>query len=154
MLILDSEDFHTEAYTAFVTCLKYNQNYASAYTSLGIFYADVANDLNRAYKCFQKAFELDASELDAAERLAQDFANTRQWELVEVVARRVLEASRTRVSTRRELSWPHRALGVAELVILRRNPTDCRINAIIPERFNRSNLLCEINPMIFTHGLV
>jgi superkiller protein 3 len=101
-----------------VTCLKYNQNYAPAYTSLGFFYADVANDQTRAYKCFQKAFELDAGEVDAAERLAQDFADTRQWELVEVVARRVLQASRKRVSTRRELSWPHRALGVAELVFL------------------------------------
>ena len=96
--------------------MKYNQNYAPAYTSLGFFYADVVNDLSRAYKCFQKAFELDAGEADAAERLAEDFADTRQWELVEVVARRVLQASRKRVSTRRELSWPHRALGVAELV--------------------------------------
>jgi superkiller protein 3 len=99
-----------------VTCLKYNQNHAPAYTSLGFFYADAANDLTRAYKCFQKAFELDAGEVDAAERLAQDFADTRQWDLVEVVARRVLQASRKRVSKGGELSWPHRALGVAELV--------------------------------------
>jgi superkiller protein 3 len=116
VLTLDSEESRTEAYTAFVTCLKYNQNYAPAYTSLGIFYADVANDQARASKCFQKAFELDAGEVDAAERLAQDFADSRQWELVEVVARRVLQASRKRFSTRRESSWPHRALGVAELV--------------------------------------
>jgi superkiller protein 3 len=99
-----------------VTCLRYNQNHAPAYTSLGLFYADVANDAPRAYKCFQKAFELDAGEVEAAERLAQDFADTRQWELVEVVARRVLSASRKRLATKRELSWPHRALGVAELV--------------------------------------
>jgi superkiller protein 3 len=59
---------------------------------------------------------LDAGEVDAAERLAQDFAETRQWELVEVVARRVLQASRKRISTKHELSWPHRALGVTELV--------------------------------------
>lgn len=82
-----------------------------------MFYADVANDTNRAYRCFQKAFELDAGEAEAAERLAQDFAESRQWDLVEVIARRVLQASRKRVSTRREVSWPHRALGVAELVL-------------------------------------
>jgi len=122
-LTLDSEGSRTEAYSAFVTCLKYNQNYAPAYTSLGFFYADVANDHARAYRCFQKAFELDAGEVDAAERLAQDFADTRQWELVEVVARRVLQASRKRFSTRRELSWPHRALGVAELVF----PISCNL---------------------------
>jgi superkiller protein 3 len=99
-----------------VTCLKFNPNYAPAYTSLGFFYADIVNDLNRAYKCFQKAFELDAGEAEAAERLAQDFADTRQWELVEVVAQRVLQATRKRISTRQNPSWPHRALGVAELV--------------------------------------
>ena len=76
----------------------------------------MANDLNRAYKCFQKAFELDAGEMDAAERLAQDFADSGQWELVEVVARRVLQATQKRVSTGKALSWPHRALAVAELV--------------------------------------
>lgn len=76
----------------------------------------MANDHVRADKCFQRAFELDAGEIDAAERLATDFADSGQWDLVEVVARRVLEASRKRVSTRREVSWPHRALGVAELV--------------------------------------
>jgi superkiller protein 3 len=103
-----------------VTCLKYNQNYAPAYTSLGFFYADVAHDMKRAYKCFQKAFELDAGEADAAERLAQDFADTRQWELVEIVAQRVLQASRKRLSTKGALSWPHRALGVAELVPISR----------------------------------
>jgi superkiller protein 3 len=112
----DSEESHTEAYAAFVTCLRYNQNHAPAYTGLGLFYTDIANDAPRAYKCFQKAFELDAGEVDAAERLAQDFADTRQWELVEVVTRRVLGASRKRLATKRELSWPHRALGVAELV--------------------------------------
>ena len=100
-----------------MTCLKYNQNYAPAFTSLGFFYADVANDNVRADKCFQRAFELDAGEIEAAERLAKDFADSGQWDLVEVIARRVLEASRKRVSTRREVSWPHRALGVAELVV-------------------------------------
>ena len=118
VLTLDSENSRTDAYTAFVTCLRYNQNHAPAYTSLGLFYADVVNDAPRAYKCFQKAFELDAGEVDAAERLAQDFADTRQWELVEVIARRVLGASRKRLATKRDLSWPHRALGVAELVTL------------------------------------
>jgi superkiller protein 3 len=114
--VIDTDDSKTQAYTTFVNCLKYNQNFAPAYTGLGLFYADVANDEKRAYKCFQKAFELDAGEVEAAERLAQDFAKSRQWDLVEVVAKRVLQASRKRLSSQRELAWPHRALGVAELV--------------------------------------
>jgi superkiller protein 3 len=76
----------------------------------------IANDPNRAYKCFQKAFELDPGEVEAAESLASDFANSRQWDLVELISHRVLSASRKRISTNRQLSWPHRALGVSELV--------------------------------------
>ena len=137
-----------------MTCLRYNQNHAPAYTSLGLFYADVANDASRAYKCFQKAFELDAGEVDAAERLAQDFADTRQWELVEVVARRVLGASRKRLATKRELSWPHRALGVSELVRNTGITTDSRINGIIPEQSNRFKQHCEVNLLMYMRGLV
>lgn len=96
--------------------MKYNQNFAAAYTSLGVFYADVVSDATRAYKCFQKAFELDAGETEAAEHLARDFAYTRQWELVEVIAQRVLSASKKLLSTKRQISWPDRALGVAALV--------------------------------------
>ena len=153
-LIEDNEDSRNEAYTAFVTCLKYNHNYAPAYTSLGIFYADMVNDLDRAYRCFQKAFELDAGEVEAAERLARNFADSRQWDLVEVVARRLLQASRKRVSTKRELSWPHRALGVAELVYPRQCTVfDDRTSGIIREPSNLSKLLCEILPKISTPGL-
>ena len=112
----DSESANEQAYAAFVTCLKYNPNYAPAYTSLGIFYDDVAHDSERAYKCFQKAFELDAGEVDAAERLARDFADRREWDLVEVIAERVLLTSHKRIAMNGEAAWPHRALGVAELV--------------------------------------
>ncbi|GAO47565.1 TPR-like protein [Saitoella complicata NRRL Y-17804] len=96
------------AYASFITALRKNPNYAPAYTSLGVFYADVVGDEDRALRCFQKAFELDAGEVDAAERLASGFAEVRDWELVEVVARRV-------VSSNQKQSWPQRALGVVEL---------------------------------------
>ena len=147
-----SETANEEAYTAFVTCLKYDQNYAPAYTSLGIFYADVAHDSKRAYKCFQKAFELDAGEVDAAERLARDFANTRQWDLVEVVAERVLQTSRTRIATNLEAAWPHRALGVAELVCCSNHSSDNRGNATILKQYSHFKQLSGVIPTIFILG--
>jgi superkiller protein 3 len=151
--IIGTDDSRVQSYTAFVNCLKYNQNFAPAYTGLGLFYADVANDEKRAYRCFQKAFELDAGEVDAAERLAQDFAESRQWDLVEVVARRVLQASRKRVSTRREFSWPHRALGVAELVATFEQTTlTPRMNGTTREQYSRSKLRCEASQMMSTLG--
>ncbi|EIN11575.1 superkiller protein 3 SKI3 [Punctularia strigosozonata HHB-11173 SS5] len=80
------------AYRHFITALKRSSTFAPAFTSLGIYYSEYASppDPTRASKCFQKAFELDARESDAAHRLAQGFAEEREWDLVEVVARRTI----------------------------------------------------------------
>ncbi|KAF8270248.1 TPR-like protein [Lactarius quietus] len=86
-------DTREEAYQLFITSLKHSPSFAPAYTSLGIYYSEAANPLDpiRASKCFQKAFELDAREGDAARRLAEGFADEREWDLVEVVANRTIE---------------------------------------------------------------
>ncbi|RPA79124.1 hypothetical protein BJ508DRAFT_143997 [Ascobolus immersus RN42] len=99
----------------FVKAIQQNQNYAPAYTSLGIFFADVNGDIDRANKCFQKAFELSAGEVEAAERLARNFAESREWELVEIVARRVAQAEKKRSIPGKGVSWPQAAIGVVEL---------------------------------------
>ncbi|KAH9222212.1 hypothetical protein DL95DRAFT_441413 [Leptodontidium sp. 2 PMI_412] len=106
------------AYSYFLAALKSNLNFAPAYTSLGIFYADYLRDKKRARKCFQKAFELSPSEVEAAERLAKIFAGQGEWELVEVVAQRVVDSGKVRPSPgskKKGISWPFAALGVAEL---------------------------------------
>lgn len=106
------------AYFYFLATLKSNLNYAPAYTSLGIYYADYAKDKKRSRKCFQKAFELSNSEVEAAERLARIFADQGEWELVEVVAQRVVDSGKVRPSPgskKKGISWPFAALGVAEL---------------------------------------
>ncbi|EHK97772.1 putative Superkiller protein 3 [Glarea lozoyensis 74030] len=106
------------AYAYFLAALKSNLNFAPAYTSLGIFYADYTNDKKRSRKCFQKAFELSPSEVEAAERLARIFAEQSDWDLVEVVAQRVVESGKVRPapgSKKKGISWPFAALGVAEL---------------------------------------
>jgi superkiller protein 3 len=106
------------AYSYFLASLKSNLNYAPAYTSLGVFYADYSKDKKRSRKCFQKAFELSSSEVEAAERLARIFAEQGEWELVEVVAQRVVDSGKARPapgSKRKGISWPFAALGVAEL---------------------------------------
>ncbi|KAF9071064.1 TPR-like protein [Rhodocollybia butyracea] len=82
-----------EGYQIFITALKCDPNYAPAFTCLGIYYAEHASppDPTRASKCFQKAFELDSKEADAAHRLAKGFADEQEWDLVEVIARRTIE---------------------------------------------------------------
>lgn len=91
LMLVDSN--REEAYRHFIASLKANPTYAPAFTSLGIYYSEFASPLdpNRASKCFQKAFELDPREAEAARRLAEGFAEDREWDLVEVVARRTIE---------------------------------------------------------------
>ena len=106
------------AYSRFIKALQLDLDNAPAYTSLGIYYADYAKDRKRARKCFQKAFELSSSEVEAAQRLAQSFAATREWDLVEVVASRVIESGRVKQapgSKKKAVSWPFAALGVVQL---------------------------------------
>src|ERR1700722_10684161 len=87
-----AESKREESYQYFISSLKRDPTYAPAFTSLGIYYSEFASppDPTRASKCFQKAFELDAREAEAARRLAEGFAEDREWDLVGVVARRTI----------------------------------------------------------------
>ena len=110
----------------FFTSLRRSPSCAPAFTSLGIYFSDVASPPNpaRASKCFQQAFELDPREAEAARRLALGLADEREWDLVEVVARRVIEGEGGTVDGPETASprfqplnaWAYKALGVVELV--------------------------------------
>ncbi|GBE81379.1 Superkiller protein [Sparassis crispa] len=115
-----------EAYRYFVTSLRHFPSFAPAFTSLGIYYSDFLSppDPIRASKCFQKAFELDPREASAARRLAEGFAEEREWDLVEVVARRTIDgeggpqSGTDTVAAARYLpvnAWAWKAVGVVEL---------------------------------------
>ncbi len=106
------------AYSRFLASLQADLNNAPAYTSLGFYYADYAKDKKRARKCFQKAFELSSSEIEAAHRLAESFAISSEWDLVEVVAQRVIESGKVRPapgSRKKAVTWPFAALGIVQL---------------------------------------
>ncbi|WWD18361.1 hypothetical protein CI109_102811 [Kwoniella shandongensis] len=76
----------------FMASIRALPTYASAYTALGICYSSATPpDEDRASKCFQKAFELDATEAEAARRLAFVYANEDEWALVRSIATRVME---------------------------------------------------------------
>lgn len=110
------EETLTNAFNSFARSLQENSTFAPAYTSLGLYYADIIGDRTRATKCFYKAFELDAGEIESAYRLATEFANNAEWDLVEVIATRVLDSERLHTALgSREASWPHRALGIVKL---------------------------------------
>lgn len=106
------------AYARFLAAIKTNVNFAPPYTSLGFYYADYAKDKKRARQCFQKAFELSSSEVEAAERLARAFADQAEWDIVEIVAQRVIDSGKVRPppgSKKKGISWPFSALGVVQM---------------------------------------
>ncbi|CCJ30594.1 unnamed protein product, partial [Pneumocystis jirovecii] len=111
----DDESRKSESYSFFITSLRYDPNYSRSFVNLGIFYADVMNDENRSMKCFQKAFEIDAGEIDAAERLVIAYAKRKEWNLVETIAKIVISADRIHRRYCHDLSWPQRSLGIAEM---------------------------------------
>ena len=111
----DFPDDHTKAYEAFENCLKNDPYYAPAFTGLGIILADTIGDQDRAFKCFQRAFELDPGEVQAAERLAEIFATNTSWDLVELVVSQVLESPSKRIPKNDPFSWPYRARGISSL---------------------------------------
>ncbi|PYI07843.1 TPR-like protein [Aspergillus sclerotiicarbonarius CBS 121057] len=108
----------TGAYASFLASIQSNMNFAPAYTSLGFYYADYKKDKTRARRCFHKAFELSASEIEAAERLAKAFADQREWDLVEAVSQRVVDSGKAKPapgSKRKGYSWPYAALGTVQI---------------------------------------
>ena len=63
---------------------------------LGIYFQDYGKSKQRARVALQKAFELSTSELIAAERLAKLFADSGEWDLVELVGQRVVNSGKAR----------------------------------------------------------
>lgn len=100
----------TKEYAAYIQALRYDQRNAPTYTALGLYYADTVNDPVRADKCFQKALELSPAEIVAAERLASNFADSKDWELVEIIAQRVIQGNE-----QLRVAWPYRAIGFVHL---------------------------------------
>lgn len=82
------------AYQCFIESIKRFATYAPAFTALGEYYETAVSppDMVRASKCYQRAFELDATEYEAGRHLVEHFAAQREWGLVDVIARRVAEA--------------------------------------------------------------
>ena len=114
----DARKSRQGAYARFLASIQADMSFAPSYTILGVYYSDYAKDKTRARKCFQKAFELSASEIEAAERLTHAFAKSGEWDLVEAVAQRVVDSGKVRPapgSKKKGYSWPFAALGVVQL---------------------------------------
>lgn len=91
--MIGGDEAWTQAEEWFMASLRADASFAPSYTALGICYSEAHSppDTERALKCFQKAFELDATEADAARRLAFGYADEDEWAQVRAIATRVME---------------------------------------------------------------
>ena len=88
---------------------------------LVVLYYDHYDDKVRAQKCFYKAFELDVAEITAAKYLVQDLAQKSDWEVTEILCKRVVSSEKSKRILFSQLyedpdkSWPYRVLGCSAL---------------------------------------
>jgi superkiller protein 3 len=125
--LMPDEESKERAHDWFVASLRCLESFAPAFTSLGIYYSST-QDEDRAIKCFQRAFELDATETEAAHKLASLYADQEQWEQVRAIASRVMEgegglegaadgeklAGKSRFAPKNGWAW--KAMGAVEVV--------------------------------------
>ena len=111
-----------ECYSNLVLSLKDSDVYAPSYTLLGVLFQDFYGDVERAQKCFFKAFDLDINEIVAARYLVEQATAKNEWEVAQVLAKRVVTNDSSRRLLMREgvkgdKSWPYRVLGCGALNI-------------------------------------
>lgn len=129
--LLRDEEHKNAAFDAFNASILRDNTYAPSFTSLGFYYLEDVEpaDEESATKCFQKAFELDEREEIAARKLAESYAETEDWDLVEAIARRLvrnlyankgtygtIETPVAGSTAARKYGWAWKAIGMADLV--------------------------------------
>lgn len=116
-----NDSYLKQAYDLLVAALRDSKTYAPAYTLLGVLYYDHYDDKVRAQKCFYKAFELDVAEITAAKYLVQDLAQKSDWEVTEILCKRVVSSEKSKrilfsqIYEDPDKSWPYRVLGCSAL---------------------------------------
>ncbi|WVQ72893.1 hypothetical protein IAR50_002454 [Cryptococcus sp. DSM 104548] len=122
----DEAKAHAEEW--FMASIRANPAHAASYTALGTCYASASPpDHERALKCYQRAFELDATEAYAAHQLAKGYADEDEWAQVRLIAVRVMEgegglegvvggeALGTKARFAPQNGWAWKALGATEM---------------------------------------
>ncbi|QPG73836.1 hypothetical protein FOA43_001151 [Brettanomyces nanus] len=107
------------AFDYFVDSLKQSTSYPPCYTSLGVIFLNYFDKKNKALECFYKAFDLDPSEIISSHELVKHFSALGDWEMVGVLAGRVIESERAHkllmAKDTEDPSWPYRMLGCAAM---------------------------------------
>ncbi|SCV04850.1 LAMI_0H19922g1_1 [Lachancea mirantina] len=103
-----------KAFKNLIQAIKVSDTFAPAYSTLGEIYANFYADSRRAFKCYQRSFELDASDLQAAQYMCERLCKTRNWQTAAAIAGRLIKEEKAKRALQKT-SWPFRVLGLSFL---------------------------------------
>ncbi|QLQ78645.1 hypothetical protein HG537_0A08930 [Torulaspora globosa] len=99
------------AFKQLVNSIKALDTFADNYSTLGDIYCSFFHDKVRAFKCYYKAFELNARDVTAAKYMAEHYANLANWQAACTVAKRLISAETNRKKLR-DVNWAYRVVGI------------------------------------------
>lgn len=118
---LDGSDRDKNLKTAFrllIQIVKISDTFAQAFSTLGDLYSEYFNDGVRAFKCYQKAFEIDSGDLIAAKFLTEFYSSNRNWKMAALISETLVESERSK-NALQNINWPYRIIGIAYLEVQR-----------------------------------
>lgn len=102
------------AFKQLVQSVKTSENFAYGYSTLGDIYSQYYSDPTRAFKCYFRAFEIDAGDLTAGRYMCENYCSSGDWQSASMIADRVVKAERSK-NMLQNINWPYRVLGIANL---------------------------------------
>ncbi|CCD26905.1 SKI complex subunit tetratricopeptide repeat protein SKI3 NDAI_0J00130 [Naumovozyma dairenensis CBS 421] len=109
-----SMEYIKESFKILVQLIKLLDTFAPAYSTLGDIYSLYYNDKSRAFKCYYKAFDLNAGDIVAAKYITEMYTNNANWEAAVQISERLVKAEKAK-RILQSTSWPYRVLGIAYL---------------------------------------
>lgn len=99
------------AFSQLILSIKVLDTYAPSYSALGDIYCTYYFDNMRAFKCYYKAFELDAGDIVAAKYMTSYYAEMSNWKAASLVAERLVKSEKAK-SKLKEVNWASKVVGI------------------------------------------
>lgn len=110
----EDRKYITLAFKELIHSIKDLDTYAPSYSTLGEIYCKYYSDNIRAFKCFYKAFELDAGDITAAKYMVEKYAAMSNWQAARTIAERLVASEKARRKLQ-EVNWAYRVIGIYHL---------------------------------------
>ncbi|EJS41246.1 ski3p [Saccharomyces arboricola H-6] len=102
------------AFKLLIQSIKILDTFAPGFSTLGDIYCHYYKDQSRAFKCYFKAFDLDAGDYTAAKYITETYARKPNWQAASSIALRLIKGEKAKAELRSS-NWPFRVAGIAHL---------------------------------------